>query len=254
MTVTKITFFDIPTVLPVPTSPNTWKVRLALNYKGLCYQTRWVETTDIESVSKSLGIPPTGTSPSGVPTYTLPALIDNTFSPPAILSDSTPIIEYLERRYPDPDPTHVLLPSGSRALQALFEYHVATSITAHLLPVMVMHMYSKKTPRDRAHFRQRMEAAFGKKLEDIELKGRDREEAWKRIEGSFDLLSKLLEKNVHGIYFMGENLSLADCMLGGLMLTLRYDSPDEAWLKVVSWNNGRWARYMAALEKWAVVH
>ncbi|KAG1743046.1 hypothetical protein EDB19DRAFT_1927488 [Suillus lakei] len=204
MAVIKIIFLDIRTVLPVPTSPNTWKVRLTLNYKELAYGTKWVETADIESVCKSLGIPPTSMLPDGTPKYTLPALIDNTFAPPAFLSDSTPIIEYLERTYPDPDSSRALCPPPSRALHALFEYHVAHSITAQLLPVM--------------------------KLEDIELRGKDREEHWKKIEGAFDLLATFMQSG-SGELFTGSNLSLADCTLGGLLLALRYDSPDEAWIK-----------------------
>ncbi|KAG2353592.1 hypothetical protein BDR07DRAFT_1432771 [Suillus spraguei] len=254
MAVTKIILLDIPTVLPVSTSPNTWKVRLTLNYKELAYGTKWVETTDIESVCKSLGIPPTDALPDGTPKYTLPALIDNTFTPPAFLSDSTPIIEYLERTYPDPDSSRALYQPASRALHALFEYHVAQSITTQLLPVMVMHMYDKKTPRDRIHFRQRIEATLAKKLEDIELKGKDREEHWKKLERAFDLLAASMEtRSGAGELFTGPNLSLADCTLGGLLLALRYDSPDEAWMKISSWSNGKWSRYMAALLKWTSV-
>ncbi|KAG1898643.1 uncharacterized protein F5891DRAFT_1043170, partial [Suillus fuscotomentosus] len=109
--------------------------RLTLNYKELTYGTKWVETTDIESVCKSLGIPPTSMLPDGTPKYTLPALIDNTFTPPAVLSDSNPIIEYLERTYTDPDSSRAVCPPAIRSLHAIFEYHVAQSITAQLLPV-----------------------------------------------------------------------------------------------------------------------
>ncbi|KIJ62249.1 hypothetical protein HYDPIDRAFT_30515 [Hydnomerulius pinastri MD-312] len=254
MTVTKILFLDIPTVLPVSTSPNTWKVRLALNYKGLSYVTRWVETADIESVCKSLGIPPTSFSPSGAPKYTLPAIIDRTHGEPVALSDSTPIIEYLERTYPDPDPGRALCPPYTSSLHALFEHHLASSITGQLLPVLVMHMYDKKTPRDRVHFRQRMEAAFGKKLEEIELKGPERAEAWKRIEGAFDFLVACMAKNEKGEFFSGQQLTLADCSLGGLLLAMKYDSPDEALIKLKDWSGGKWGRYLSALEEWTVVH
>jgi glutathione S-transferase len=273
MTTTNIIFLDIPTALPVPFSPNTWKVRsvaaivntshyhfiftshrLALNYKKLTYVTRWVETSDIASVCKSLGLPPTSTLPDGTPKYTLPALIDNTISPPALLSDSTPIIEYLERTYPDSDSSRALCAPASRALLALFEHHIAHSITAQLLPVMVMHMHDKKTPRDRIHYRKRTEAAFGKKLEDIELEGKEREEHWKTIEGAFDLLARFMRAGGSaGELFTGSNLSLADCILGGLLLTFRYTSPDEAWIKISAWNDGKWMRYIAALEDWMAV-
>ncbi|KAG2110509.1 uncharacterized protein F5147DRAFT_126489 [Suillus discolor] len=254
MTTTNILFLDIPTALPVPFSPNTWKVRLALNYKKLTYVTKWVETTSIASVCKSLGIPPTSTLPDGTSKYTLPALIDNTTSPPALLSDSTPIIEYLERTYPDPDSSRALCAPASRALHALFEYHVAHSITVQLLPVMVMHMHDKKTLQDRTHFRKRTEAAFGRKLEDIELRGKEREAHWKKIEDAFDLLATFMRAGgTAGELFTGSNLSLADCILGGLLLTFRYTSPDEAWIKISAWNDGKWIRYMSALEEWTTV-
>ncbi|KAG2110512.1 uncharacterized protein F5147DRAFT_772291 [Suillus discolor] len=236
MAVTKIIFLDILTVLPVPTSPNTWKVRLTLNYKELTYRTKWVETTDIESVCKSLGIPPTSMLPDGTPKYTLPALIDNTFTPPAVLSDSNPIIEYLERTYPDPDSSRAVCPPASCALHAIFEYHVAQphGIASTSVNVPKRHL--------------------GKKLEDIELKGKDREEHWNKIERAFDLLATSMRaRSGPGELFTGSNLSLADCTLGGLLLALRYDSPDEAWMKVSSWSNGKWIRYMAALSKWTAV-
>lgn len=117
-----------------------------------------------------------------------------------------------------------------------------------------MHMYDKKTPRDQVHFRERTEAALGKKLEDIELKGKEREEHWKKIEGAFDLLETVMRtRSGAGELFTGPNLSLADCTLGGLLLALRYDSPDEAWMKVSSWSDGKWSRYMAALSNWTAV-
>ncbi|KIJ16254.1 hypothetical protein PAXINDRAFT_114066 [Paxillus involutus ATCC 200175] len=252
MAVTKILFLDIrTTIFPVPTSPNTWKVsRLALNHKGLSYTTRWVETVDIESVCKSLGIPPSSISPSNVPKYTLPAIVDSTFSKHVALSDSTPIIEYLERTYPDPDPGRALCPPLTQTLHALFEHHLATSITGQLPPLMVMHMYDKKTPRDRVYFRQRMEAAFGKKLEDIELKEPERTLAWKRMEEAFDLLATIMTKNGKGELFSGERLTLADCALGGLLLAMKYDSPDEALVKLNSWSGGKWSRYLKALEQY----
>ncbi|KAG1743044.1 hypothetical protein EDB19DRAFT_1827444 [Suillus lakei] len=98
---------------------------------------------------------------------------------------------------------------------------------------MVMHMHDKKTPRDRTHFRKRTEAAFGKTLEDIELRGKDLEEHGKKIEGAFDLLTTSMQAGSGASeLFMGSNLSLADCTLGGLLLAFRYVSPDEACIKV----------------------
>jgi glutathione S-transferase len=90
---------------------------------------------------------------------------------------------------------------------------IAHSITAQLLPAMFMHTHDEKTPQDRMHYHKRTEAAFEKKLEDIELEGKEREEHWKAGGSAGDL-------------FTGSTLSLADCILGGLLLNFRYTSPD----------------------------
>jgi len=224
---------------------------IALNFKGLHYTTRWVETADIETVCSQLCIPPTSTSPSSAPKYTLPALIDETRST-VKLSDSTPIIAYLESTYPDPDTRRALHAADTRTLQALFEVHVMQRITARLIPVMVMHTYDKKTPRDRIDFRRRMEAAFGKPLEDIEFKGAARDEAWRELEGAFDELAVYNEKS-GGVYFTGGQFSVADLTLVGIILAMRYNSPDEAWPKLQEWNKGEWKRYVDAFEEYLIV-
>ncbi|EGN94394.1 hypothetical protein SERLA73DRAFT_188256 [Serpula lacrymans var. lacrymans S7.3] len=243
---TKITFFDIPTTLPgsFPTSPNTWKVRLVLNYKSLAYETRWVETVDIESICRSLGIPPTTKKLNGDPKYTLPALIDHTPSPPVILSDSTPIIEYLEKAYPNPDPSRAIIPPNYGALFAAFEHHVASTIMADIYPLVIMSMYSTKGPRGQVHFRKRLEGIYGKPLEEIEAKGEAREVLWRKIEDVFNFFAGCIEKN-GGEYFMGDTITLADFKLCGLLIMSRYASPNDAWVKIGSWSDGRWTRYLA---------
>ncbi|KAH7920844.1 hypothetical protein BV22DRAFT_1179819 [Leucogyrophana mollusca] len=243
-----ITFFDIPTVIPgsIPTSPNTWKVRLVLNYKRLAYRTCWVESVDIESVCKSLNIPPTATKPNGDPKYTLPALIDNTSSRSVVLSDSTPIIEYLETTYPDPDPSRAIIPPGTRALIAASEHHIATSITPLLYPLIIMGIYSKKGPRDQLHLRRRTEAAFGKAIDEVQSTGQDREILLKKLEGAFGLFAESLMKG-GGDYIVGGSPCLVDFTLCGLLLMFYHASPD-IWERVASWRGGLWAKYLITFE------
>ncbi|EEB93892.1 hypothetical protein MPER_07394 [Moniliophthora perniciosa FA553] len=110
-----IEFYDIPGSGGVVWSPSTWKIRYALNYKGLEYQTKWIEFPDIESTCKKLGVPPTKTRRDGSPWYTLPAIYDP--STGVALVDSLRIAEYLEKQYPD-KPS--LIPSGTLALHTAF--------------------------------------------------------------------------------------------------------------------------------------
>ncbi|KAJ7483558.1 hypothetical protein FB451DRAFT_1234964 [Mycena latifolia] len=72
-----IVFYDIPSTLPNKCwSPNTWKTRYALNFKGIPYKTSWVEYPDIEPLSREVGAAPTRNKPDGRPHYTLPMIHD----------------------------------------------------------------------------------------------------------------------------------------------------------------------------------
>jgi len=155
-----IVFLDIPTAIHGPTSPNTGahrrfacfhvtdslmpKGRLALNYKKLPYTTEWVPTADIKSTCIKYGIPPSGTKPNGEPHYTLPALIDHTNPDyPVILSDSIPIIEYLEKTYPSP-PERRLFPDGTTPLQLLFTEFVLSKILSFVPSLAIMAFYRRQ--------------------------------------------------------------------------------------------------------------
>ncbi|KAF2494772.1 hypothetical protein BU16DRAFT_511370 [Lophium mytilinum] len=75
-------------------SPNAWKTRLALNYKGLAYKTEFTEYPDIAPKLEALGLPPDPVDHD----YTIPALKlgDEYFM------DSMVIAKELEKRYPTP--------------------------------------------------------------------------------------------------------------------------------------------------------
>ncbi|KAK0215070.1 hypothetical protein IW262DRAFT_1440636 [Armillaria fumosa] len=62
-----ITIYDIPSIAPGSDwSPDVWKVRYVLNYKGLSYQTEWVEYPDIEPLYTKIGAKSHITKPDGM--------------------------------------------------------------------------------------------------------------------------------------------------------------------------------------------
>ncbi|KAE9402968.1 hypothetical protein BT96DRAFT_956119 [Gymnopus androsaceus JB14] len=88
-----ITFYNFAgRIKGVPWNPNVWKIRYALNYKGIAYKTVWLEYPDIE-----------------LPTVHHPSHYDN--------STGTAIAEYLDKTYPS---TPRLIPQGTHALQGAF--------------------------------------------------------------------------------------------------------------------------------------
>ncbi|KIM41199.1 hypothetical protein M413DRAFT_72542, partial [Hebeloma cylindrosporum] len=95
-----VIFYDIPFIAPGKAwSPNTWKIRYCLHYKGTAHRTEWVEFPDIAPLCNELVIPPTGMNRDGIQRFTLPAIHDPATG--LYLADSMLIAEYLDKRYPD---------------------------------------------------------------------------------------------------------------------------------------------------------
>jgi Glutathione S-transferase, N-terminal domain len=98
-----VTLYDVPTTQQKPWSPNTWKTRYSLNYKGLPFRTEWVEYPDIAGIycNNEPKVPPTEISKDGSPYYSLPLIKDDTSGTPVFVAESFEIAKYLDKTYPD---------------------------------------------------------------------------------------------------------------------------------------------------------
>ena len=199
-----------------------------------------------------MGIPPTGTKPSGEPHYTLPAIIDYTLSlsQPVILSDSKPIIHYLERTYPSPDAS--LFPVGFEPLITRVEHILQMNVFAHFPSLWLMDLYNTKLPIDQEHFRKRMEAKFGTKLEDIELRGLERQMAWIEVQNAFDALAQLFAKTDDD-FILGQHISYPDFALCACLIFMKTINSEGGWDKIGAWNHGKWVRFLHEFEGWMAV-
>ena len=110
--------------------------RDVLDYKGIPWNTAWVEYPDVEPTLKKLGATPTSTKPDGSPFYTVPVISDSIHKTdsgePTVVSDSWNIAIYLEETYPE----HALFPTGSRALQALFQEYILKNILMNIFTTL----------------------------------------------------------------------------------------------------------------------
>jgi len=243
---TNILLFDIPTALGVPTSPYTWRVRLFMNYRKLEYRTRWVPTAEIEMTCRFFGIPPTGEKPSGEPHFTLPAIIDYTQSSsnPVVLSDSYPILQYLEHQYPSP--SNIFFPSGFEQNRATFSFLVDANVIPVTGLLYLTDLFCVKLPRDRKDFQARLEASYKKSMEDLVPKGVERERSLDILKNSFSKLSEILGDETRSTD--RSRVSYPNIVLCSCLIWIRYTSPDDGWATVSSWNGGRWRRHIEAFE------
>ncbi|KAK0457222.1 uncharacterized protein EV420DRAFT_1629886 [Desarmillaria tabescens] len=244
-----ITFYDIPSKLPVNAwSPNTWKARYALNFKGIPYRTEWIEYPDIEELYTKLNIPASATKRDGVtPYYTLPLLHDS--STGAIISESAAIVEYLETTYPD---TPTLIPRGTRALHAAFTAAFESQMKA-IAPFSIPAVNAMLNPRSEAFFRKTREESSGVSIEDMNPVGERREKQLALLKHDLGKVDKWMTAG--DTFVMGETPTFADVTMCAWILFLRIvfgeDSPE--WKDLSSWHGGRWGQLVESFEKYEVV-
>ncbi|OCH85523.1 hypothetical protein OBBRIDRAFT_300600 [Obba rivulosa] len=235
-------------------SPNTWKTRLTLNYKGLPYKTTWVEYPDIESTCKEIGAEPTGFGllKEGKPYYSLPIIHDPNTG--VTVSDSIRIARYLDKTYPG---TPAVIPPSLEAFYVIFEEAFWQTISMPLLPVMMPISCSQLNPRSEAYFRETREERFGPmlggKLENWAPAGPVREEHWKAVQAGFTKMAGWLSADGNErLFFMGEKLCYMDLVVAAWLVWIKkvlgHDDPE--WLQVEKWDGGRWGRLMQATEKY----
>ncbi|KAI0769977.1 hypothetical protein C8Q74DRAFT_1369215 [Fomes fomentarius] len=206
-----------------PWSPNTWKVRYALNAKGLPHKSVWVEYPDIEPLCKKIGAAPGGKQPgTGAPLYTLPVIFDPNTN--AVVSDSAVIVAYLDKTYPS---TPALLPAGTDALHEAFHEE-----------------YFRRTRK-----------AWGFELEKLE--GGTYREAWAQIKNGLHNVAGWLPDGADGkerLLFGGDKVIYADIAVASTLKWIQvvFGKDSEEWQDILRWDGGRWARFVEAFKKYDV--
>ncbi|KAF8062328.1 hypothetical protein FPV67DRAFT_1508058 [Lyophyllum atratum] len=242
-----IILYDIPRAEgPVTWSPNVWRTRMALNYKGLHYKTEWVEYPDIERVGKEIGAKPTGLKPdgSGDGYWTCPMIVDpnhrNSEGKPTVLSDSYAIARYLDEAYPEP----MLFPEGSHALHIGWARYVTSRVHEPLARLLLPMCPDILSLRSKEYFIRTREAWYGPLNEMCP----DRPKVWKNVQEGLDSVAAALDANgVDGeqnLRVIPGRTSYADFSIMGVLLWAVAIVPNEESDPLEGWNDGRWGRIL----------
>ncbi|KAJ3827161.1 hypothetical protein F5880DRAFT_1475014 [Lentinula raphanica] len=256
MTEDRIVFYDIPFAKPnICWSPNTWKARYCLNYKGLAYRTEWVEYPDIEALCIKIGAAPTSVEDKGTARYTLPVIYDP--STGQVISESFNIAVYLETTYPD---TPRVFPSGTRALHSAFAHHAYSQLVNQPLGPFVRPLVFEKLPvgKSQEYYRRAREALYNVKVEDWAPRGEVRAKEWKKVEKCLVMFGKYLEATkdeAGGGFICGAEPTFADFVIAGILQWCKegFGAESVDWKDIVTWQDGRWGSFMHSLEKFSVV-
>ncbi|KAF8721476.1 hypothetical protein AX14_010318 [Amanita brunnescens Koide BX004] len=240
-----IILYDIPSKLPDKAwSPNVLKTRFTLTYKGIPFVSEWWDFEEIEPKSKELGIAPTGKKPDGSPHYTLPAIYDPATK--KYISDSILIAEYLDKEHPN---TPRLIPDGTLALQHAYPTAFSTQFNAAgpLIPDPLIKILN---PSNEKHIRTKVEKG-GTTVEEMGLKGDARKEQWAKAKANFSVVDGWIQKS-GGTFLGGDKPIFADFATAGWIFFLRaiLGKDSELWQEFLTWDDGRWGKYVSAVEQY----
>jgi glutathione S-transferase len=241
-----IIFYDIPSVVQnKPWSPNTMKTRYCLTFKGLPFQTVWLEYPQIKPFYEQHSlVPTTFRDIKGIPTpvHTLPIIMDPNTN--RLIADSFAIAQYLDEQYPD---TPKVLPNNTAALVYVFQTAFYSAIKGTIL-LGSFRGAQKLNPESKEYYIRTREERFGIPWEQFATP-KKREEQWNvlrvacnTVDGWYAISS--------GQFIMGDTPCFADFMVAGLCKWIQNCFENQEWEEVKSWNGGRWRRLVEATDRY----
>lgn len=250
-----ITFYDIASPAPLRTgSPNTWKTRLSLNYKGIPYKTEWVELPDGRATYEKTGAKP-AVGFAGQPSYSFPIIKDD--STGVAIGDSFAIAQYLDETYPD---TAKLIPDADKQAALLKELEGAI-IPA--VPLVLKQTYDSGllTPRAREYFTTTRASLLGflgikvATMDEFHMSAEEREDQWRKVQQFFDAMSPKWGGDGNHSWFLGDTISFIDLAMGGMILAQRaiWGVDSKEWKDIMTWNSGKWAKFVDGLKDYEAI-
>ncbi|KAH8829844.1 hypothetical protein DL96DRAFT_1553464 [Flagelloscypha sp. PMI_526] len=242
-----ITFYDIPSTLPGTIwSPHTTLIRLALEFKGIPYETKWVEFPDIKAVSEKIGASSTGTWPNdGSPYYTLPIIQDSKTG--KVLSDSWNIVVYIDETYPE---SPRLIPRGSKAFMKVFIDIANEKLMATFGAFNIAKTTEGLMQVSQIFYRETRPLLFGGAT--VEMVGSMA--SWDDVKKTLDWVDELIKLNegdgLRGGYILGEELTYADIFVGTkIYWSVVHGKESQVWKDLCALHGGRWGKLIAELER-----
>ncbi|KAG2039486.1 hypothetical protein BDR03DRAFT_859938 [Suillus americanus] len=255
-----IIFYDIPNIVQnEPWSANTMNTRhvtclrsssssltchrYCLTFKGLPFQTVWLEFPEIKPFYEQHSLVPTtlySTKGTLTPVCTLPVIMDPNTN--RFITDSFAIAQYLDEQYPD---TPKVLPNNTAALVHAFRTAFFNAIMGTIL-LASFRGAQKLNPESKEYYIRAREEQFGIPWEQFATHEK-REEQWNVLRVACNTMDGWYATS-NGQFILGDTPCFADFMVAGLCNWIRYCFEKEEWEEVKSWNEGRWRRLVEAID------
>ncbi|THH04233.1 hypothetical protein EW145_g5669 [Phellinidium pouzarii] len=236
-----ITFFDIsPALGGNGWTPNTIKTRVSLNYKGIPFESEFIQFVDIEPLMKKNGGAPTAKKEDGRDHYTLPAIRNSATN--EYITESLRIAAYLDEKFPNKPP---LIPTGTRAAIELFVQVFEQKIK----PVYAVMRHASMMILDDAN-KNFFETTRNVTAPPV---GAARDAVWNTVKEGLDFTADLYDTNgANKPFYLGDTFSFADTVVIGYLMWVKIilGADSDEWKLVASWREGRWEKFLELTKKW----
>ena len=245
---------------------------MALNLKGVPYQTEWIEMPDITAVREKLGVPANRTLPDDTPYHTLPVIWD--LATGKLVGDSFEIALYLDSTYTDgprlfrPFTTGLTAAFNAR-IDGVFTKFAGLCTQMPFDPAVldaVQAMFAERMPAIQAMADQQsinqqgeislasFEAALGELAKAYRHTGGTTDYFW-RAGGTAESQAQRPPpgRETTGPFLDGDEPVYADLVLGAWLKMFEISMPPEDWQHVRGWHGGLWGRIVDALSEWSEI-
>ena len=210
-------------------------VRAALNYKGLPYETKWIEYPDIAPTLKSFDIPPN--EGENATAYTVPAVrLPNG----KYVMDTKHILPELEKLQPEPS-LHLDSEYVPRLLVIL------RGVWGSLIKLILPQTAVALNPPSRDFFEPSRGEHLGVPLETLRNDTKVAEQAWEDVRPHIKALVELLKEN-DGDFVGGKELGYPDLYLIGMWQHIKKVSREDMYKKLME--EKAIEKHNKACEKW----
>ncbi|KAI0189902.1 putative glutathione S-transferase [Astrocystis sublimbata] len=238
MATSKVTFFDLGSNGPKNKAWNSsaWRTRFVLNYKGLDYETEWLEYPDIRPRLKDH-------VPEDVKICTIPTVImpDGTY-----IMDSSKIANAIEKICPSPS-LHLDSP-----LREKVEAYIACAHIA-LAPVSIPNV-PRRLLNERSHeyWHETRSNYTGMPLDQYEKEQGGDGKPYKAAAPHLQAVTAILNENLDGPFFMGSTISYTDFVWAGFLTLFRRIGDDVFWSVLEATGDGAvHQKLLDKLERWS---
>ncbi|KAJ3547634.1 hypothetical protein NMY22_g1579 [Coprinellus aureogranulatus] len=258
-----ITVYDFDSTAPGRAmSPFVWRIRYALNIKGLEHRTEWLNYGKLEEQLQERNAAPTRFLPDGAPVYTVPAIYDPSTN--TTISDSQQILKYLDDAYPDAPQLCAPPYPNDDSVKAAFESTWPVPLSAFMLngtwgllvPIIVDHIDEASGTK----YKQRFEAKSGmsfESLSDISVKSELLVEGACRFKEADRQLEEIRQKyGGDGPWLLGDEVKVPDLAVVG---TLAYIAAvlgenSQLWKEIRELDDGRWGKRWDEFRPYHILH